>query len=211
MVWDWIIMFMKCLPHTWVRVEDGFSSCVFIPASLCKGAQRSSGNLPCRRLSCLAFLVWQGIQVKDGGWVSRGRRLWPSESPDSVVSWRGCPDQRQPRTICQSVILVEGGWLWAGGSVSGRHRPPSPSLEEKGCHLTTLTVAKSSWGQTRVVWVDPGLAAAALEVQSQVWALPSQLWSWFGRGIWRVNGSPDLGFPFAPSSQDKASFLILPF
>ena len=25
-VWDWIITCLKCLPHTWVWVEDGFSS-----------------------------------------------------------------------------------------------------------------------------------------------------------------------------------------
>lgn len=62
-----------------------------------------------------------------------------------------------------------------------------------------------------MVWVDPGLAVAALvDAQSKIWVLPSQLWSWFGRGIQSVNGRHALGFPLASGSQDEANFIILP-
>lgn len=88
-------------------------------------------------------------------------------------------------------------------------QPRWPSLEETVYPLTTLIAAKSSWGQTMMVWVDPSLAAAALVGVVIGLGLPSQLWSWFGRDILRAKGNPALGFPFSPSSQDEADFLNL--
>lgn len=62
------------------------------------------------------------------------------------------------------------------------------------------------------VWVDPGLAVATVDAQSKVWVLPSQLWSWFGRGTQNVNGGRALGLPLASSSQgEEANFFILSF
>lgn len=71
--------------------------------------------------------------------------------------------------------------------------------------------AKSSWGQTMMVWADPSLAAAALVGVVIGLGLPSQLWSWFGRGILEGEGESCLWDFFSRSSQMKPTSLILPF
>lgn len=43
-----------------------------------------------------------------------------------------------------------------------------PSLEEEAGRLTTVTAAKSSWGQTLMSWVDLGLTAAATAAAARV-------------------------------------------
>lgn len=115
-----------------------------------------------RHLSCLGFLVCQGVQMNDGGQGEQGgemprrvegsRGSWSLQTlrfPGEVVQTEESPDHL-PIPHPHERRLAVG----PAGSLRGRQRlyltqARSPSLEEKGCHLTTpqpsLHGAKPLW------------------------------------------------------------------
>lgn len=171
--WVGVIVFVKCLSHTPVLMEDWFSSCVHIPASLHEWVRRDSEK---HQTHVSSASVPESVKVLRSMMTVTGNRgerhLEEQKTVPAVIVFghHGFPDkgsrpdqqstQLQTTSQCSSSL-----WKAVGCVAAGRHEGPCltqawwPSLEESACHLTTLSAAKSSGGQTSVVWVYPGLAA----------------------------------------------------